>query len=241
MTQLYSTVGDANLDVLEDAEHFTEWLFENVRQYLHGTILEIGSGKGTYSKKLIRDYPQHTITLSDIDPRYMAQLEHDFGSSHVNVHSLDFGKREYFEALGRRYDSVFAINVLEHVKEDVQAFHNVYTVLTPGGTLVVLVPAHRILFNCIDEALGHYRRYTKEELRNKAQEAGFLVEQISYFNALSIPGWYLNGTILRRPMVNRRLVNLYDALVPLVRPIEKYLLRNRLGISLIAVLKRPLG
>ena len=51
-------------------------------------------------------------------------------------------------------------NVLEHIPDDAAAVRRFRQVLPPGGKLVVLVPALPQLFGSIDEAVGHYRRYT---------------------------------------------------------------------------------
>lgn len=237
----YSDSGNAILDVFERADNFTEWLFSEVRPYLSGSILEIGSGAGTYSKKLLRDFPDSRITLSDIDPQYVDMLEKRFGGSTVSVRTLDLGAAQDFATLTEQFDSVIALNVLEHVADDCGALRSVRGVLAPQGRVVLLVPAHPALYNGIDKAIGHYRRYTRRSLAQVVDRAGFTMERQFYFNALSIFGWYLNGNILKKTELDGSLVSFYNRIVPAVRFVERSLFARRVGISLIAVLAPKTG
>ncbi len=238
MDQRYSHVGHANLTSIEDAHNFTNWLYDEIRPYLHGSILEVGSGTGTYSRNLVEDFPHSSIVLSDLDQGYVANLTNTLGNERVSARVLDLGEPAHFADLKNRFDTIIALNVLEHVLDDKRALANVHESLKEGGTAIVLVPAHKALYNRIDAAIGHHRRYTKRELVDKAQEAGFSVEKVFYFNALSILGWYLNGNILKKENVGGGLLSLYNALVPFVRVVERVVLRRRFGISLIVVLRK---
>lgn len=234
----YSRIGDANLSSLDEAHNFTKWLYEEIRPYAHGAILEVGSGTGTYSRSLLRDFPHERIALSDIDADYVRNLATAYGSERVSAHLIDLGEPDHFAGLQRRFDTVIALNVLEHVQDDVRALKNVLDTLRPGGTLILLVPAHQVLYNRIDEAIGHYRRYAKNDLLEKVRAAGFTVDRIFYFNALSIFGWYLNGNVLKKTDVGGGLLSLYNRIVPVVRIIERLILRRKIGISLIAILQK---
>jgi hypothetical protein len=85
----------------------------------------------------------------------------------------------------------------------------------------------------LDRALGHHRRYTRAGLVARLEATGFRVEHIEYFNLAGVPGWWLAGRVLRRQMIPRASLQVYDALVPLFR-LER-LLPWRLGQSLIAI------
>lgn len=67
------------------------------------------------------------------------------------------------------------MNVLEHIQNDHQILATFAKVLSPGGKLLLLVPALPGLFGSLDEAFGHWRRYRKAELKEKVTEAGFRI------------------------------------------------------------------
>lgn len=78
-------------------------------------------------------------------------------------------------------DVVTALDVLEHIREDLPALKEINRVLTPGGKLIVIVPAYGFLWSEHDEALHHYRRYVARELRAKLTAANFEIERSTYF------------------------------------------------------------
>jgi glycosyltransferase involved in cell wall biosynthesis len=75
-----------------------------------------------------------------------------------------------------RFGSILAFEVLEHVEDDLGFLADAHALLTPGGHMLVSVPAHQDRFSAWDEMVGHVRRYEREELRARFEEAGFQVE-----------------------------------------------------------------
>jgi SAM-dependent methyltransferase len=234
----YSAQGNTNLLIIDKARNFTDWMYDEVSPFLKGNILEIGSGFGTYSGRLVKDFPDSKIVLSDCDENYASSLK-KFENDNVSSRRIDISKREHFESLKNSMDSVLALNVMEHIEDDVSAMKNIYEALSPGGKFVFLVPAHKFLFNCIDEGVGHFRRYSKTELTRKAEEAGFVVKKLFYFNCFSIPGWFVNGNMMKKNILSENAVSLFDRLVPAFRFVERYVIRGKIGISLIVVLEKP--
>lgn len=238
MEEEYPQAGDVNLHVIASAGKFTDWLYEQIVPFLRGNILEIGSGQGTYSRKIIRDFPNNAIILSDIDRKYVTFLEGAFGGRMTFVRRIDLACGGDFARLPCAIDSVFALNVLEHVRGDIQALQNIYDALNPGGRCVLLVPAHPFLYNCIDTSVGHYRRYTRASMLEKISQTPFTMERLFSFNFLAMFAWYWHGTLRKRSVLSGGSMKVFNALVPFLRHVEKHFLRQRIGISLIAVLKK---
>ena len=226
-----------NLHILDKANNFTDWMYDEIKPFLQGNIFEVGSGQGTYSRKIINDFRDNKIILSDIDKKYVSDLK-KISIGRVSVFNIDISRKEDFRQINDRIDSAFALNVLEHVDNDVGALNNVYDILSPGGRFVVLVPAHKFLYNRIDKSIGHFRRYTKSELLEKVSITKFKVKKLFYFNFLSIFGWYANGDILKRDVINEGAVGLLNKIVPALRFFEKYILRKKMGISIIVILEK---
>src|SRR5438309_788954 len=121
-----------------------------------------------------------------------------------------------------RLDTIICLNVVEHIPDDVGSLAAMRALLQPAGRLVLLVPALPRIYGALDEALGHVRRYTPRELREKYDRVGFRVAHLEYFNLFGIPGWWFAGRILRRRIIPAGSLGLYDALVPLFRS-ERFL------------------
>jgi SAM-dependent methyltransferase len=172
---VYSDSGKKILENLAGAKKFTAWLYEKLKPYFKtGNILEIGSGNGTYSEKIIKDFSASHIFLSDLDQELLSALKNKFSNNtNISLLKLDIARRDSFNFFPSGIDTAVAINVLEHVKQDTEALKNIYDRLNAGGRFIVLVPAHKFLYNAIDKAVGHYRRYSRQELEDKARACLF--------------------------------------------------------------------
>ena len=85
-------------------------------------------------------------------------------------------------------DAVLSVDVLEHIDEHTVALDEASRVLTPGGVLVLAVPAHEWLRTSRDAYLGHLRRYARRDLKELVQAAGFRIQHSTFFAMPSMFG-----------------------------------------------------
>ncbi len=232
--------GTEILEVISDAGNFNRWMYETIQPHCLGNVLEVGSGIGNISQFFLADGYQ--ITLSDLNTGYFSILENKFGN-YANRRGpvcLDFAEKElekkYPQLIGQ-FDTVFALNVLEHVPDHEQAIRNCFSLLKPGGKLVLLVPAFQSLFNHFDEALEHQRRYTPKSLNKVMSVPGFQIVHTQYFNVAGILGWFVSGKLLRKKTIPGGQMNLYNRLVPLWK-LSDFLLSRFCGLSVISVAQK---
>jgi 2-polyprenyl-3-methyl-5-hydroxy-6-metoxy-1,4-benzoquinol methylase len=235
--------GHANLEIISENLRFNEWMYKQIKTGLKekmGNILEVGSGLGTISEKIIRDMgPSSHITLTDVSVRYVQSLQIKYSSfKNVSVSRMDLNIREEYSKIGyEKYDSIIALNVLEHIRDDQLALHEIYKMLKKGGILIILVPCHKFLYNVIDEGLGHFRRYTKKELCGKINETNFTILCMHYFNTVGVIGWFFNGNVLKNAGISPTASRWFDRLVPILDYLDRITL-NGTGLSLICHLKK---
>ncbi|RIH66881.1 methyltransferase domain-containing protein [Mariniphaga sediminis] len=229
--------GTDTLEIISAADRFNYWMYRTIQSHCKGNILEIGSGIGNISQFFVEDGAE--ITLSDFDSSYFPRLKEKFGNRQnlKGIHQIDFSAKNLEEKhpeLAGQFDTVFALNVVEHIEDHQQALKNAYTFLRPGGNVVILVPAFQFLFNGFDTQLGHYRRYTKKTLKSLMESAGFEVIHSIYFNFIGVLGWYLSGNILQKKMIPRGQMKLYNELVPVWKIIDVFM-KYFTGLSVICV------
>ena len=216
------------------APRYNAWLIERVLPWVGRRVLEIGAGVGTMSAFLT---DRERVVLTDTNAGYLERLRARFaGQPQVRVMALRLPATNG-DLQAERLDTIICLNVLEHVREDELSLATMFQMLQPGGRLVLLVPSLPAIYGTLDRALGHFRRYTPSELRQKYAAAGFHMRHLEYFNMAGIPGWWFTGRVLRRELIPTGSLRWYDALVPLFR-LERFL-PWRLGQSLIAVGERP--
>jgi SAM-dependent methyltransferase len=75
---------------------------------------------------------------------------------------------------------IFTFNVLEHVPNDGEAIIKINDYLKPGGILIIYVPAFQLLYSNFDKHLGHYRRYSRKDLKEKITKANFQIIECYY-------------------------------------------------------------
>lgn len=225
--------GVKTLEVLEGADNYNNWIASRIKDYIQSPALEIGAGTGNMSTffKDIED-----LTLTDIDASLVEKLQQKF-KNNKNIHCEAFDIASNLKTIKFKFKSIYSVNVLEHIKDDERALKNINSLLERNGNLVLLVPAKKYAYNKLDKKLGHFRRYEKNELREKLEKASFKVVRIDYFNAVGLISWMIREKISRKSELKPYQVKFFDWIVPFLKIIEP---KSSLpaGISLIAICKK---
>lgn len=228
------TEGLETLKALEEASNFNQWMYDSIKPFCAGKILEIGSGIGNISHFFVKE--KYDIFLSDIRNNYRVILKEIFPSISdkildIDLLDKDFDKK-YLSILGS-FDTVFALNVIEHIKDDGQAIINCKKLLKKEGKLIILVPAFNSLYNGIDKNLEHYKRYTKKTLL-AIITPHLKVNETFYFNTFGILGWFLFGSVFRKTELQSTEISIYNKILPITKFFDK-IFRSIVGLSVVAV------
>jgi glycosyltransferase involved in cell wall biosynthesis/phospholipid N-methyltransferase len=226
--------GSQVLARLARAPSFNAWMADTIRPYCGERVLEIGSGVGNLTRRLI---PRTSYVASDINPLYLQTLA-NLGADrpYMQTAFCDVTDLSSFPRIDNEYDTVICLNVIEHVNDDRAALLNINQVLAPSGRAIILVPQGPHNLGTLDDVLGHRRRYTRQELVTLASACGFRVSRMIEFNRIGTLAWFLNGKVLRRRTFGIGQVWLLNLLTPVFRRIDTMVPLQPL--SLIAVLER---
>jgi SAM-dependent methyltransferase len=213
--------GDTNLqsEVLEDltdAVNYQRWLADLTRPYLGDDPIELGGGIGDYAAAWLSTVPRITVTEAD-DSRFKVLAERFVDDERVTVRQLVLPARER-----AGHTAAVALNVLEHLEDDVEALRSIAGLVRPGGAIVLIVPAFPFAMSRFDRSIGHFRRYTVDSLRTALVGAGLRIEQIRYINPIGLVNWYLACRLLRMTPRNGIMLRMYDrVVVPVARGLER--------------------
>ena len=230
--------GQETLEVIAAADKFNDWMAETILPHMKGEkVLEVGSGIGNISYRMLGRAFQ--LTLTDIRPHYCEQLEQHFKDHKEVEHILQLDLvHPQFEEVYRQFigyfDTVFALNVIEHIEDDSLAIANCKKLLKDGGRLVILVPAYQWLYNNFDRQLYHFRRYTRKTMTAVFNKNAIPVLRSFHFNVIGMAGWFVTGAILKKDTIPAGQMGLYNKLVPVFKLIDKIFMKQ-IGLSVIVV------
>lgn len=226
--------GSHILHSLEKAQRFNQWMAESIAPFVGARVLEIGAGIGNITTWLL---PRDVYVASDINPNYLHYLRNfSLGKPYLQVDRIDLEDAACFERWQEQFDTVVCLNVLEHVRDPLVSLRNMASALQPGGRLVLYVPQGQQLYSSLDEVLGHRCRYSKEMLLEELRSTGFEIEHFRDFNHFAIPGWWLNGKVMKRRDFSRVQLKIFNMMVPVIRRLDP--LAPGKGLGLIAVARK---
>jgi SAM-dependent methyltransferase len=231
------TYPGGELELFEKAVNWKAYFRARISPYLAGKVLEVGAGLGG-TTRLLCDGRQQEWTALEPDPGlrelFRRRLERQPLPLPVELlagTTADLQGR-------RRFDAVVYIDVLEHIEADGEEMGRAAGLLRPGGSLVVLAPAHPWLFTPFDAAIGHFRRYTARTLR-VLTPAPLRLFKLFYLDAAGMLASLANRLLLRRQMPSPRQIGVWDRyLVPLSRWLDP-LLGYRAGKTVVGVWRKP--
>ena len=232
-------VGLSTLVNISGADRLNAWMFETIQPFVKGKTLEIGSGIGNISAQFVKH--GLPLSLSDYSDEYCQYLQKKFSSEPLigNIVKIDLVDKDFdtrYASLLGTFDTIFALNVVEHIENDRLAVANCYKLLASGGKIILLMPAYQALYNGFDKGLGHYRRYTRKSM-DQLLSTQFQVLRTWHFNFAGIFGWFLFGSVLRGKNIKEGQMSAYDKLVGIFRLADKITF-NTIGLSVLGVGKK---
>lgn len=225
-----------DLEAMDSASRYYSWMLDAFAPHIGKRILEVGAGSGNFSERLL-DWKPDLLTCLEPSANVAVKLEQRLAGA-KNTETKRGLLADHAAGWQERYDTIFYINVLEHVKHDQDEVVRALSCLKAGGHLLIFVPALPRLYGRADELFGHYRRYTQSQLMDLFQAQPVDIVRCHYWDVLGVLPWWITFVLLRRGVMNRRMVKLYDtAVVPVARFLESYF-TPPLGKNLILIARK---
>lgn len=223
------------LDVFATAANWRGYWCGLVRPYVGASVLEVGAGLGSVTSALYSNGIRRWLALEP-DPRLAAHIASRKERDRLSGVEILQGTLESVPSQ-EKFETILYIDVLEHIADDAGEVARALTHLDLGGHLIILSPAHQLLYSEFDQAIGHYRRYNSSMLRRlkpPTLESVF----IRYLDSVGLLASAANRLLLRSARPSRRQVAAWDrGMVPISRIVDP-LMGYGVGKSVLAVWRR---
>jgi len=226
----------SELELFARAANWKRYFAQYVQQFLGDTVLEVGAGMGGTTVALCNGRQRRWLCLEP-DRELLALLASKIAKN--DLPSCCEARQGTIQELrpSEQFGTILYLDVLEHIENDLAEIGRAVRHLTPGGHLLVLAPAHNWLFSRYDEAIGHFRRYTRRSLQSVAGKELTLVQAL-YLDSVGLLASLGNRIILRASLPTQSQIAFWDRfMVPISRVVDP-LLGHRAGKSVIVVWER---
>lgn len=162
-----------------------------IRKYIQPftSFLEIGCGTGYVINYLTTNFNANFFG-SEIYLQGLEQSKNRLGDR-ATLFQMDATEMPFVAA----FDVIGAFDVIEHIEDDRKCLTEINKALKSNGKMILTVPQHMFLWSKMDELGKHQRRYSKRELVEKVESAGFSVKYINSFMSILMPAMLISRFI----------------------------------------------
>jgi SAM-dependent methyltransferase len=200
-------------------------------------ILDIGCGTGANLEMLAHFGETEGVDVSEAALAFCRER---------GLQNVRQGEAEHLPYEDDSFDLVTALDVVEHLDDDVAGLREMRRVLRPAGRVLLFVPAFMFLWGVQDDISHHRRRYTRAGLKRVVRAAGFEVESatyanITFFAPILLGRLLLRATGFRLASENNINVGPLNGLLGRILGAESSILRHAnlpFGVSAICVARR---
>ena len=231
----------------------SHWWFVGRRAILEGFLRQILSRINGKSEK---------INILDVGCGTGANIEmlSQFGEAEgvdVSDDALEFcrqkglkvqkGLAEALPFADESFDLTTALDVIEHLDDDVAGLREMFRVTKGGGYSLFFVPAFMWLWGVQDDISHHRIRYTRKQIVGRIEKAGYIVERATYANWTFFTPILAGRTLMKitgiKPESENNInVSALNGLFGKLFSAERFLLKNfdfPIGVSIVVVARKP--
>jgi SAM-dependent methyltransferase len=214
LSKSYVYTAQDNMETMADAVNYNHYQQQFILRVIDSVkskekaILDFGAGIGTYAD-MIRSAKQ-PVDCVDLDPHHLKVLREKGYVAYQEIGDVK-----------KKYDVIFSLNVLEHIKDDRAALAALRNAVSDNGKILLFVPAFPIAWTSIDNIAEHYRRYRIADMQRLAHETGLHIESIQYCDPVGFFGALFYRLIRGKGTLSSRSVYIFDRfLFPISRALE---------------------
>jgi Methyltransferase domain len=220
------------LAIFAQARHWKQYWISQVAPFIKGDVLEVGAGIGSNTMRLRHLSTGRWLCLEP-DERLLVELQGEV-TPHVAA-PIDVARGTVSSLPEDEvFDTALYIDVLEHIPDDVGEIAAVAKHIRSSGHIIVLSPAHQLLYSPFDRAIGHQRRYNRVSLL-RCTPPNVQSIRVSYLDSVGYCLSLANRLVLRQSSPTLEQILFWDKyILPVSRFIDP-VLGFRVGKSILGV------
>ena len=154
-------------------ETFLKGIIQNPKSQIQNPrILDVGCGTGANLEMLSQFGQAEGVDVSDEALDFCRQ----------KGLTVQKGLAEILPYANESFNITTALDVIEHLDDDVAGLKEMHRVTKSGGYSLIFVPAFMWLWGVQDDISHHRIRYTRKQIVERIEKAGFAVERATYAN-----------------------------------------------------------
>ena len=231
----------------------SHWWFVGRRAILEGFLKIITSSLAAH---------RSSLRILDVGCGTGANLEmlSQFGSAEgvdVSDDALEFCRRKGLKVQKGLAESLpfdddtfeltTALDVVEHLDDDVAGLKEMHRVTKTGGYSLIFVPAFMWLWGVQDDVSNHRIRYTKDQIVERLKKAGYTIERATYANFTFFAPILGGRTLMKLTGIkpeseNNVNISALNGIFGRLFSAERFWLKNfdfPFGVSIVVVAKKP--
>jgi len=224
------------LEILSAATHWKAYWSNEILPFIGDEVLEIGAGIGATVTALNHKRYRKWIALEP-DKMMCSALEiinidMAFGPGFKVINGTSAALRNY-----DLFDTILYIDVLEHIEDDYNELDHVQHHLVEGGHIIIVAPAHNLLYTPFDKKIGHYRRYNKRMLRTLVPGT-MAIKKIYYLDSVGLLASLANKLFLNTDSPSYKQIQVWDKFMVRASRLMDVLVGYLVGKSIVCILEK---
>ena len=199
-------------------------------------ILDVGCGTGANLEMLAKFGTAEGVDVSDDALEFCRQ----------KGLKVQKGLAETLPYDDNTFDLTTALDVIEHLDDDIAGLKEMHRVTKPGGYSLIFVPAFMWLWGVQDDISNHRIRYTRKQIVERLEKAGYIVERVTYANWTFFAPILGGRTIMKLTGIkpeseNNVNISALNGVFGKLFSAERFWLKNfnfPFGVSIVAVAKK---
>ena len=202
------------LELFAEATKWKEYWANKLQPYIRGNVIEVGAGLGNSTKYLYKSNRAEWLCL-DPAPNFAEHLARRISAGDLPANCearcgilADLLPEELA-------DTILYIDVLEHIENDEDEMKTAALHLKPDGRVIVLSPAFNWLYSPFDKAIGHHRRYKKNDVK-RLTAPDLVLQRIFFLDSIGLCASLANKLLLKASAPSVSQIRFWDrVMVPI--------------------------